>query len=80
MYHRRVKVQAGQRSFYLVTNRIVGGAFIFGDVEKEYFRKLLFDGQNRYGYIIWDFCVMSNHYHGILQGPFFRVTPTSLTL
>ena len=38
MYHRRVKLTPGQRSFYLVTNRIAGSSFILGDVEKEFFR------------------------------------------
>ena len=69
MYHRRVKVPPEQRSFYLVTNRIVGGSFIFGEIEKEFFRKLLFEGQKRYGYIIWDFCVMDNHYHILIEVP-----------
>ena len=27
MYHRRVKVVPVERSFYLVTNRVVGGSF-----------------------------------------------------
>ena len=69
MYHRRVKATPGQRSFYLVTNRIVGGSFIFGDVEKAFFRTLLFEGQKRYGYILWDFCVMDNHYHLLIEIP-----------
>ena len=69
MYHRRVKVTPGQRSFYLITNRVVGGSFIFGDVEKEYFRKLFIDGQNRFGYVVWDFCIMSNHYHALIEIP-----------
>ena len=75
MYHRRVKVTPFQRSCYLVTNRIVGGSFIFGDVEKEYFRKLLFEGQHRYGYIVWDFCVMDNHYHALIEIPEAALMP-----
>ena len=69
MYHRRVKVVPVERSFYLVTNRVVGGSFIFGDVEKELLRKLLFDGQHRYGYVVWDFCIMDNHYHALIEIP-----------
>ena len=66
---RRIKRKPEERSFYLITNRIVGGSFIFGDVEKEYFRKLFFDGQKRYGYVIWDYCIMDNHYHTLLEIP-----------
>ena len=69
MYHRRVKVPPLERSFYLVTNRVVGGSFIFGDLEKEFFRKLLFDGRKRYGYVVWDFCIMDNQYHALIEIP-----------
>ena len=69
MYLRRVKRNSQERTFYLVTNRVVGGSFIFGDVEKEFLRKLLFDGQNRFGYVVWDFCIMSNHYHALIEIP-----------
>ena len=80
MYHRRVKVAPLERSFYLVTNRIVGGSFIFGDVEKEHFRKLLFDGQSRYGYVIWDFCIMDNHYHALIEIPEAATMPREKVL
>ena len=36
MHLRRIKRNSEQSTFYLITNRIVGGSFIFGDVEKEY--------------------------------------------
>ena len=49
MYQRRIKRKPEEKTFYLITNRVSGGSFIFGDLEKEYFRKLLFDGQKRYG-------------------------------
>ena len=52
MYHRRVKVIQVDPSFYLMTNRIVCGSFIFGDVGKEHIRKLLFEGQRRFDYFI----------------------------
>ena len=41
MYQRRVKLEPEGRTFYLITNRVTGGSFIFGDLEKEHFRKLL---------------------------------------
>ena len=61
MYQRRVKLETEGRTFYLITNRITGGSFIFGDLEKEHFRKLLFDGQYRLGYVVWDYCIFDNH-------------------
>ena len=50
MYMRRVKESSGVRLFYLITNRVTGGSVIFGDVEKEYLRKLMFSGQQKMGY------------------------------
>ncbi len=69
MYQRRIKLKAKQKSFYLITNRITGGSFIFGDAEKEYFRKLLFDGQKRFAYTVWDYVIMDNHYHALIEIP-----------
>ena len=36
----------GSRLFYLITNRVIGESFMFGDMEREYLRKLLFTGEN----------------------------------
>ncbi len=58
-----------ERCFYLITNRVTGGSFIFGDVEKEKLRKLLFDGQNRFSYVVWDYVIMDNHYHAVIEIP-----------
>ena len=69
MYHNRVKMVGDERSFYLITNRVSGGSFIFGDVEKEKLRRLLFDGQERLSYVVWDYVIMDNHYHAIIEIP-----------
>ena len=61
MYQWRIKLKAQQNSFYLITIRITGGSFVFGDVEEEYFRKLLFDGQEKLAYTVWDYVIMDNH-------------------
>ena len=69
MYQRRIKRKAEERTFYLITNRVTGGSFIFGDVEKEYLKKLLLNGQIRLGYRVWDYCIMNNHYHALIEIP-----------
>ena len=47
MYQRRIKRKAEERTFYLITNRVTGGSFIFGDVEEEYLKKLLLNGYKK---------------------------------
>ncbi len=54
MYHNRVEAVGGGRSFYLITNRVMGGSYIFSDVEKEKLRRLLPEGQERLSYVVWD--------------------------
>jgi REP element-mobilizing transposase RayT len=69
MYHNRVKQQPAERTLYLITNRITGGSMIFGDLEKERLRRLLFEGEGRCGYEIWDYVIMGNHYHARIYIP-----------
>ena len=69
MYHNRVKRQPVERTLYLITNRITGGSMIFGDQEKEKFRRLLFEGEKRCSYQVWDYVVMGNHYHALIHIP-----------
>ncbi len=69
MYCNRVKMTTDQRSFYLITNRIVGGSFVLGDVEKEKLRHLMFAGTERLSYRIWDYVIMGNHYHAVIEIP-----------
>ena len=69
MYQRRIKRKGQEKTFYLITNRVTGGSFIFGDVEKEYLKKLMFSGQARLGYRVWDYSIMDNHYHALIEIP-----------
>lgn len=69
MYHNRVKRLPVNSCWYLITNRVVGGSFLFGAIEKEKFRALMFDGEQRYGYKVWDYVVLDNHYHALIQVP-----------
>jgi putative transposase len=69
MYHNRIKRQPVERTLYLITNRITGGSMIFGDQEKEKFRRLLFEGEKRCSYQVWDYVVMGNHYHALIYIP-----------
>jgi len=68
MYHNRVKMDPRRgRCFYFVTNRITGGQMLLGDAEKTKFCQLLFEGENRQAYRVWDFVVMQNHWHGLIE-------------
>ena len=69
MYHNRVKRQPAERTLYLITNRITGGSMIFGDLEKERLRRLMFEGEKRCGYEVWDYVIMGNHYHALIYIP-----------
>jgi putative transposase len=42
---------------------------IFGDQEKERLRRLMFEGEKRCGYEIWDYVIMGNHYHAMIYIP-----------
>ena len=69
MYHNRVKRQPTERTLYLITNRITGGSMIFGDQEKLRLRQLMFAGEKRCGYEVWDYVIMGNHYHALIYIP-----------
>ena len=73
MYKNRVKVSLDKlneehhSAKYMITNRVIGGSFIFGDKEKQHFLNLLFEGQERHAYRIIDYVILDNHYHCILE-------------
>ena len=51
MSHARIKeVCEDQPVYYLVTNRIAGGRFLFKNQEKQKLKELLFDGVDRLSY------------------------------
>ncbi len=73
MYKNRVKVslETLSRSHkcvrYMITNRVIGGSFIFGDIEKQKFLDLMFGGMTRHSYRLLDYVLMDNHYHCIIE-------------
>jgi putative transposase len=69
VYHDRVKRQPVERTLYPITNRITGGSMTFGDQEKQRLRRLMFEGEKRCGYEIWDYVIMGNHYHALIYIP-----------
>ena len=70
MSHVRIKeVCEDQPVYYLVTNRVAGGRFLFKDQEKQRLKKLLFSGVDRLSYQVVDYVFMDNHFHLIMKIP-----------
>ena len=69
MYQCRLKLKPKQSFFYLITNYITGGEMIFEDPEKKFLRDLLFASEKRHASKIWDFIILGNHYHVIMEIP-----------
>ena len=70
MSHARIKeVCEDQSVYYLVTNRVAGGRFLFKDQEKQQLKELLFDGVDRLSYQVVDYVFMDNHFHLIVKIP-----------
>jgi REP element-mobilizing transposase RayT len=69
MYKNRIKGSGSENTFYYVTNRITGGALIFGELQKKYFRDVLFEGQNRHAFVVRDYVILGNHWHALVEVP-----------
>ena len=70
MSHARIKeVCEDQSVYYLVTNRVAGGRFLFKNQEKQKLKELLFDGVDRLSYQVVDYVFMDNHFHVIVKIP-----------
>ena len=70
MSHARIKeVCEDQSVYYLVTNRVAGGRFLFRNLEKQKLKELLFDGVDRLSYQVVDYVFMNNHFHLIVKIP-----------
>ena len=50
-------------------SRINGGQFLFGDIEKEMFRKMMWNAAAFSGIHILTYAVLSNHFHIVVQVP-----------
>jgi putative transposase len=61
--------QAGQPNFFHVISRVVDRKLVFGDTEKEIFRKLLRKQLEFAGLREVAWCFMGNHFHLLLEVP-----------
>jgi len=66
---RRRFVFSDRDSCYHVMSRVAGGDLLFGDVEKEAFRKLMRRMEKFSGLEILTYAVMGNHFHILLRIP-----------
>ena len=70
MSHARIKEVCEDRSvYYLVTNRVAGGRFLFKDQEKQQLKTLLFGSELKLCYQVIDYVFMDNHFHLIVKIP-----------
>lgn len=54
---------------YHCMSRVVGGQFLLGNREKEFFRKLLWKQAAFCGVQVLGYCIMSNHFHVLIKVP-----------
>ena len=57
------------KAFYHCISRTVGREFLLGDEEKEQFVKYMRAYEALYGVRVISFCIMSNHFHILLEVP-----------
>jgi len=55
--------------FYHAISRIVDRRFVMGEKEREHFRTLMRMGENFSGCRVLSYCIMSNHFHILLEVP-----------
>lgn len=65
----RIKAAKGEDALYHCMSRIVGGDFIFGSLEKEWFVRQMWRIARFLGMDILDYTVLSNHYHQLVRVP-----------
>ena len=58
-----------QKAFYHCVSRTVGREFLLGEEEKEQFVKYMRAYEALYGVRVISFCIMSNHFHILLEVP-----------
>ena len=69
MRQKRLKVKTGEDGLYHCMSRIVGGDYIFGPQEKEFFTRWMWKLADFLKVEILDYVVMSNHYHQLIWVP-----------
>ena len=58
---------AGKPATYHCISRVVDRRFVFGDGEREHFRMFMRMQENFTGCRVLSYCVMSNHFHVLLE-------------
>ncbi len=66
---RAFPVEGSQEGFFHCISRVVDRRFIMGDPEKETFRKILRQCESFYGLKVFTYCIMSNHFHVLVEVP-----------
>ncbi len=66
---RKSRLKFEGTGYYLCMSRVIEQRFIMGTCEKEYFVQLMRDLADFSGLRILTYCVMSNHFHVLLQAP-----------
>ncbi len=62
-------MEGSQTGFFHCISRVVDRRFIMGDPEKETFRKILRQCEAFYGLKVFTYCIMSNHFHILVEVP-----------
>ena len=63
------KDSSEKRAIYHCVSRVVDRRFVFGDEEREHFRMFMRMQENFSGCRVLAYCVMSNHFHILLEVP-----------
>jgi putative transposase len=58
-----------KRAIYHCVSRVVDRRFVFGDEEREHFRMFMRMQENFSGCRVLSYCIMSNHFHILLEVP-----------
>ena len=66
---RQARLLGEGRSFYHVVSRVVDRRMVFGARENEVFRKILRNLEAFTGVRVVTYCLMSNHFHLLLDVP-----------
>ncbi len=66
---RAFPVEGSQTGFFHCISRVVDRRFIMGDPEKETFRRILRQCETFYGLKVLTYCIMSNHFHILVEVP-----------
>lgn len=64
----KAKPEHGE-AYYHCVSRVVDRQFIFGDSEKEMFVQMMRKYERFYGVRVMTYCIMSNHFHILVQVP-----------